>query len=753
MTRKILAQIKNSIIGLVATSMLLPAISNSAVLEEVVVTAQRREQSLQDVPVSVTAFSSDKLKQVGAINSTDIAQFTPGMSLVNTAGEGNKLNVVIRGVGLSSASEIIEGNVGVYQDEVYLGNRSGLSFNLFDVDRVEVLRGPQGTLYGNTTTGGLVHYISRKPTDELEGYVNTQYGEENSLRVAGALSGPLTDGVSARIAGVWNSHDGYFDNRINADNNKLESGAVRGQLSWDITPDLNILLSASWGENDPGVGPGFKPRVAWVNPATGLGEVLPSTSTNFGVCAGCDSGGNSYSANEQGDFLTRSAEIRGNLRVERQSVGGVITWDVGGATLTSVTNFTFVDKDYAEDGDGGPGITLEQFTLTDSNQFVQELRLAGDTDRLTWSAGAFYYTNDTKSDFAIDFGPGFNAGNPFPPWVQDTFTYSDKTNWSIFGDVSYRLTDNISLNGGLRYFEEEQKRSGFRNRFFVFGFAVPRDREHESEITFEDLTGHIGLQWDIDDEKMAYAKVSRGVRPGELDSERIVRNQLFPLLGEERLISYEIGYKAEFPELALRFNASAYYYDYEDRHTRAFEGFNSFLFNVDADVMGLDLEVEMNPTDNLELSLSAGFLDGEINDLEFGGDSDPTSPTFNSLAGTTRDTDLPNAPDVTIAGSARYTWPLNSGANVALVLSGSYRSSAFSEAQNNPVQKIPSYGIVNSRLSYTSVDGKWSAGAYVNNMFDEEYISFVGFVTSIGVAQQFIGRPRFAGIFFDYNFF
>lgn len=723
----------------------------SAELEEVVVTAQRRAQSLQEVPVSVTAFSSDRLRQLGAITSTDIAMFTPGMSLATTAGEGNKLNVVIRGVGLSSANEEIEGNVAIYQDEVYIGNRSGLNFNLFDVERVEVLRGPQGTHYGNTTTGGLVHYISRKPTDEFEGYVNAQYGEENSARVAGAVSGPLAEGLSARVSGVWNSHDGYFKNTINKNNNKLESGAVRGQVSWDVTPDLNVLVSAQWGENDPGVGPAFKPRVAYINPATGLGEVLPSGLNRFGVCPGCDSGGNSYSTDEQGDYLTRSAEIRGDLRVERKGLGAVITWDIGDATLTSVTNFTYVDKDYAEDADGGPGITLEQFTITDSNQFVQELRLVGETEMLDWSVGAFYYTNDTKSNFGIDFRPGAIAGNPFPPWKQDTYTYSDKTNWSVFGDFSYHVTDSFSLYGGLRYFEEEQERSGFRDRLFTFGLML-NDRVHESEITFDDVTGRVGLQWDIDEEKMAYITVSRGVRPGLLDSERIVRMQLFPLLGEEKLMSYEIGYKADIPEYALRFNASAYYYDYQDRHTRAFEGFNSFLFNVDANVLGLDLEVISNPTDNLELTIAAGFMDGTVENLEYGGDANPASPTFNPLAGTTRDTELPNAPDLTLSGLARYTWPLGNGANISLVVSGSYRSSSYSEAQNNPVQKIPSYTVVNSRLAYTSPDGRWSAGAYVNNIFDEEYISFVGFVTSIGVAQQFVGRPRFAGAFINYNF-
>jgi len=738
----------------IACSTALPIQLPATELEEIVVTAQKREQNLQDVGISVTAFSSNKIKQLGLVSSTDIAHFTPGMSIVNTAGEGNKTNTVIRGVGLSASGEEIEGNVAIYQDEVYIGNRSGLTFDLFDIERIEVLRGPQGTLYGNTSTGGLVHYISKKPTDEFEANISTQYGEFDHFRVEAAVSGSFSDSVRGRLSGLWNSHNGYFENDGPAQNdqNSVEAAAIRGQLEIDFSDSANVLFSARWSENDPDAGPAQKPLIGYLNPATGLGEELPADLDFFGTCAGCDTGGNKYTNKEQNDLLVRSTDIEGALRVERKGVGAIVNWDIGGVTVTSITDYIEIEKDYAEDGDGGLGVTLEQFTITKAEQFLQEIRVnGGSEDSFLWNVGAFYYTNDTDSNFAIDFLPGFGAGNPFPPWLQQTFTISEKTNWSVFANTEFRLSDSVTLIAGLRYFEEDQDREGYRLRnSFIPPFDGAIDREHESNVKFDNWAGKVELDWHLEDGGLLYASISRGVRPGLLDSEREVRGQLFPFLDEEELTAYEIGYKADIMD-SVRLNTAIYYYDYKDRQTRAFEGFESFLFNVDSEVYGLDVELTAQVTDRIQFSLNAGFLEGTIKDLVLGGDLDSTSPTFNPRAGTTRDTDLPNAPDTQISASVNYTLPFDDGASLDFVFSGSYRSDTDSEAQNNPVQAIDSYSLFNTRITYFSASEKWEAGVYLNNMFDEEYVTFVGFVTSVGVAQQFIGRPRWGGVFFNYN--
>ena len=243
----------------------------AAALEEVIVTAQKREQNLQDVGVSVTAFTGKQIDEFGFTNSVDIVAQTPNLSFGTPTGEGNNASLTLRGVGLSDFNDNNEGPVAVYVDEVYISALSGVTFQLFDLARVEVLRGPQGTLYGRNTTGGLVHFVSERPTEENEGYVQLTGGENSQFEVEGAISGSLTDIMQGRLSFAHNEHDGYVHNRGpgNNDANNTDNNAGRLQLAIQPTDTIDVLLNGHASKNDAHMGvswlmSGMRSRWRWV---------------------------------------------------------------------------------------------------------------------------------------------------------------------------------------------------------------------------------------------------------------------------------------------------------------------------------------------------------------------------------------------------------------------------------------------------------------------------------------------------------
>jgi iron complex outermembrane receptor protein len=729
-------------LGVAALSVVLPGVASaqdrkgdSAALEEVVVTANRREQSLQDVPLSVTAFSSEKIRDLRIVSTVDIAQFTPGLTFAATAGEGQKTNVVMRGVGTATASETLEGNVGMYMDDVYISSTSGLTSDLYDVDRVEVLRGPQGTLYGNTVTGGLIHYISRLPSQQFSGYTNLEFGNYGQARLEAALGGGVSETLSVRLSGIWNQYDAYIDNTIGTDRNAAKAGGARLQALWTPSESVSILLRGRYSENNPNKGPSFKPRVAYLNPATGLGEPLPATLNFFGTCAGCDAAGNPNSISG-GDLWTISANQPGDLEVRRTGYGVKADFKIGSMSLTSITDWETVDKFYLEDSDAAPLKTVDQFSDTSADQFQQEFRLSGSTDSLVWNLGAFYLERDVTSLFAVNF---LGSNGMFPGWRSDGDTTRESENKSAYGQVEWSFSGNWSAVAGLRYYDESSDDAIVNSRLFANGTRTVVSTPTASS-SFSNWSGKVGLEYRPRAGTLFYGTYSKGVRPGAFQNPGVVPAGVSPLVKEEQLGALEVGLKTDFDGAPVRLNAAAYYYDYKDMQTRAFLGTQSFTFNKDAKVKGIDLELQAKPTDALDLFLTLGWLDGKVPDMPFRG-----------LTGV-RDTELPNAPEITASAQGRYTWTLGSGAEVFSLLSASHRSDTYSEVENNPVQRVPSYTLVNARAGYRAPGGRWEAGAYVNNVFEEEYFTFVGFVTSIGIAQQFPGRPRWMGVYVNVNF-
>ncbi|MDE0155995.1 MAG: TonB-dependent receptor plug domain-containing protein [Gammaproteobacteria bacterium] len=334
--------------GLLICMGLLGSSVYSAVLDEIVVTAQKREQSLQDVGISVTAFSGDQIRELGYTNTIDIAQQTPALNIIQF--HPTLTTLVIRGISQNDFADHLEAPIATYVDETYVSAMGAAHVQMFDLERVEVLRGPQGTLFGRNATGGLIHYISRRPTEEFEGYGEFTYGSYNQTKWEGALGGPITQNLLGRFSFAGNFHDGVAENRIGPDLRESEAYALRGQLEFRATDNFTLNLKAHFSEDDS-LGNAYTSTPIRGN-EDGLGVRLGPDENAYGTCPGCDPNG---FRDPDDDPFTGSYEHSGEFRRGIAGFTGKMTLDVGEATtLTLIADYLQMNKNYSEDTDGTP---------------------------------------------------------------------------------------------------------------------------------------------------------------------------------------------------------------------------------------------------------------------------------------------------------------------------------------------------------------------------------------------------------------
>ena len=705
----------------------------SAILEEIVVTAQKREQSLQDVGISIIAFRERQLQELNLNNSNELVYLTPGLTLGNPGGEGNITSLSLRGIGQGDFSDHQESPVAVYQDEVYDAYMGATNSTLFDQERVEILRGPQGTLFGRNATGGLVHYISRKPADEFEAYGNISIARETHVRFEGAASGPITDNLKARISGFVNNHDTFVDNiGTGEDGNEADTWAIRGQLLFEPADNLDALLKFEYYETDitqwyyetaPAT-VDARGRAVLITPPAGS-EILdddPFQVNNDGAVGLVAARG----ASPEG--LGRDG-IKGSFRLD---------WELdNGMTVTSLTALSEQNKLFNQESDGVPASIVTFATDTHARQLSQELRLAGETENMRWVTGFYYFNYD--SDIVLDVG-FFAPGAFFSDQVVET------ENWSVFGQVEWDFTPDWTLLAGLRYLDEEKEidASGSVAGFIAGMPSVPRisatfnaTDSPLANLEEDDIAGKLQLNWQPNDDLLLYAGVSRGVKAGGF-------NATFGAPGltssttpysKETPVTWEVGFKSTLSDGRARWNTSFYYYDYQNYQAFAFVALSQLVFNTDAEVYGVDSNLWITPYEGLDLNFGINIMDTEAKDVVNAG-------------GFIADRNLPNAPDVQFTGMARYSWPAWNG---ALAIQGdfNYQSKNSFTIFNDPATSIDGYIVGNARLSYTSADERWGVAVFVKNIGDKEYIVSISnnssFPPGLAHVQRFYARPRWIG--------
>lgn len=772
------------------------------VLEEVIVTAQKRAQQAQDVGIAISAFTGAQMQALGVEQSFDIAAFTPGVHISgNLAGQNTQFT--IRGVTQNDFNDIVEAPNAVYLDEGYLAVAQAQTFAVFDIDRVEILKGPQGTLFGRNATGGLVHYISRKPSfDGVEGFLDVTYGEfdsnadANQVTLEGAVGGPFSETVAGRVAFLYNQHDGYLNNiyplaavggspgpGAGADMGDDDTLAVRGTLMLRPNDDVAITLSANVANSDVATGPyQSKPTIGVFDSNNELINVIdvgPNETRASIAGDGSDFGADVDNNGTFGDFFGRppGADFFGYIdpdgedfdtsgdfafedqgHVDTWGINGRIEWTLaGGATVTSVTDFKDYDKLLFIDVDSAPANQSANYAALDATSFTQEIRINGESETMRWLAGFFYLNIDSESDNGLKFPVGSVV--PGAPFDLGSDARLKTDSYSLFGQIERDLNERLTLIAGARLILEEKDYHFEQN---IYGTADSREIHQGAPFLigplfgpngpepFDDDTsdtlfaGKLQLDYRVSDDLLVYGGINRGVKAGSFNAQLAgglpVPTSAIPY-DEEELTSLEGGFKASIWDGRARLNGSVFYYDYKDYQAFLFTGVSGVVINADADTVGVELELQASPTDRLDILLAAAWFDATVKDVPLRVDG----PII-------RDVDPTYAPEFQITGLIRYQWPAFGG-TMSISGDASYSDEYFYNLRNFDADKFDDYTMVNGRLGWVSPSEQWDVGLKINNITDER-VGIQGFdlATLCGCNEISFQPPRWWGLSLRYSF-
>jgi iron complex outermembrane receptor protein len=729
----------------------------SVQLDELVVTAQHRSENIQDVPISIQAFTAEKIKSLGVKTTSDLAQFTPNVSIALPAGAGNQPIITIRGIGLNDFNTNNAGPNGVYLDEVYLSSPSSQTFQTFDLERVEVLKGPQGTLYGRNTSGGAINLVSAKPTDSFAALAHAEYSSFNSFNFEGAVGGPITSTLDGRFATTWTKSDGYAHNLLTGgDENGANNVAVRGQLLWKPIDDLKVLFGVNGGYVD------VRPTAyRHLGSLDATGALCSAAATAAGQCVDL------FGFGTPAKFYDVSVNRHEHLRVKDFATNLHVDYKVGDIDLVSISSFNRNAKRHPEDSDASPNRLLEIDFGVKSAALSQEFRVSRTTDRYTWVAGAYYLHESLKQDQPIEvllgidsaFGaPGLGDGLAFTGFG---FNRQVTNSGAIFGQGEYKVTDRLKLVAGGRFTSErktfasqssvEYQDGGEGHYGPIMPIASARQRLTDSAFSWR-----LGANYDLAPDVMAYASIATGFKSGGFNGGFLSQTpaealrQLEPVQ-PETVTAYELGFKSSFLDRRVTLNVAAFYNDYKDMQVFVLIPpvvVGGFPLNVldnakKAETKGIDAEITVIPIPGLTLSAQVGLLRATLTD--FVAVRDPTAPNYSGNR-------LPLAPRASASLSA--TWKHDLGPGVLEVqANANYKGFGFFDVSNGPYGTQAGYWIENARVAYALDAGRWEVAGYVHNLSGEKYyVDKYDLTSPFGVVQGIVGAPRAYGVELNYRF-
>ncbi len=719
---------------LVGLGMALPGYG--AVIEEVVVTAQKREENAQDVGIAINVVTGEQMRQLGYTNAQQVTALAPGVHTVQPNGEANYA-IAMRGVAANDFTTNIESPVAVYLDEVYISQMSGTGFMLFDMDRVEMLRGPQGTLYGRNATGGLVHFVTVKPSQEAGGYGQLTVGRYDQVKFEGAAGGPLSDTVSARVSLTTHNNEGYVKNRLlNSRLNNANDWSGRIQLLFEPTDTFSLLLNARQSQQD--IDTGFFTHVS----ANVEGALTPDEVNQ--VLGYIDADGDVYA----GDY-----DYAGFNDLKTEGYTATAKWDFENFVLTSVTDFSTVKRDYTEDSDASPVPLFNFFLTTDAEQFSQEVRLNGATDSTDWVAGVYYLDLEVKDSNGAETEPFVDPASDTPALSGLDNPYQTSTeSWSIFGQVERRFSDQVTGILGARWIRDEKSHDFVVNIVDFIPGTVQRNGNpnilaqlaaYSGSREDDEFSIRLALNYHLHENWLLYGSWNRGVKGGGYNS------PVFPLTpplayddatlsyAPEQLDAFEVGFKSRLGDGLAFFNGAAYYYDYKDYQAFQIVGLDTITTNADAESYGAELDLQMSPVEGLDVILGVAYNDTEV---DLGGGAPKTTSV--------------QSPKWNLNGLIRYQWPLLDG-TMAAQFDILHRSKHYFSLTLLPTVEENGYWLSNASLMYTSVDERWSLTAFVHNLTDVQHLVQTFDLSGpnvFGMVEQYYNRPQWWGLSFAVNF-
>lgn len=739
----------------------------SALDAPIVVTARKREESLQETPISVTAFSGAGLEARG-IQSTDrLAEITPNLTLQNNpsfSGASNSASIYIRGVGQQDFVPTVEPGVGVYVDGVYVARSVGAILDLVDFERIEVLRGPQGTLFGRNTIGGAISVTTHAPDDTLGFNGSLTYGTDNLVVAKATANVPLGEKAALRVTGGYFGQDGYvkrtFDGKMLGDSDRFAGrAALRLEPSdgWKI--DLGFdgttarengpamsLIGINFGRTtDPNTPPFADINNIIANVFAGNGFVpcaIPPAPLNLAV-AGCydnryllgpDTNAGtapSYSKSDiWGVSMTHSIELGADL------------------DLRSITAYRKMDGDFARDGDGSP-VTIAQFTdVIHQKQFSQEFQLLGKSfgGNLEWILGAYYFRESGVNVNGLTFVISqFQSGGSFR-----------NESLAAFGQGTLKLGEKLKLTAGLRYtrdnkaFHPDQfiiaNRAAFLGAPFnspIFDAGTRVLPDVEARVHFGELTPMVNLAFQANDSLMTYATWSRGFKSGGF-SQRVFPPIIpgvttpitdpvaaIPSFAPEKVDAFEIGAKFQTPDRLLTLNASAFYTDYKDLQVQVFTSVAPVFRNAgSATIKGFEAEAQLRPVQGLLIEGAVGLTDADYDKIDLATTFIAKGNMFERVS------------KWTASVAATYEWELPGGSTLRPHVDWAYRSKFFNNTFNTPQIAQPGYSLFNASLGWTSAEGTFGLTGSVKNIGDKRFLLSGILVDAIQAFEGVYNRGR-----------
>lgn len=690
--------------------------SAEAVLDEVIVTAQKRTENLQEVPVAITAITAETIENYRIVTIADISNLSTSVNWQQGLTSSNS-TVSIRGLGTTNFGTGVESSVGIVQDNVVLSRQNEAFGDLFNLDRIEVLRGPQGTLFGKNASAGVIHLITKAPTEEFEGKADLFYGSFDEVVARGTVSSALSDSgkVTGRLTGYYRTVDGNVRNRFDGSTlNGIDSSyGIRGKLAIEASDKLNFMIIADFSDLESNCcGEPFR--------------TLPDNTNVFGIADPCCSVNPAVVGVDVGPSSRETsvdAPTFGNYSSSGLSVQ--FEYDFESVTLTSISSIREWEEETNADIDWSP---LSIFQINggskDQDTFTQELRLNSSSDSaLQYVAGVFYYDNDTTQDFNRTF---------FDVLVQDLDAAINTTNFAVFGDLQYSFGNGTHLGFGSRWQNEEIDYSANARRF---GFNTADNPQVPTSFSDKDATFKVSITQDFGDSSMVYASFSQGYKGQALDLTTGLREStalLFPI-APETVDSYEVGLKSEFLDNRVRLNIAAFNSEFKNFQTQAFDS-DALTFRIinagQVRTRGIEIESEFAATEALTVMFNGTFQNMEIIDLVnigcYPGQTaaegcaqlpNSTRSGQNVVGGT-----LPNAPDTKIFVAADYRGTMGSYESHAN-LSYTWQSDVLFELNQNPRAVQDDYGVVNVSFGIQNEDSGFDATVFVNNLFDQNYVT------------------------------
>ncbi|MEH6519405.1 MAG: TonB-dependent receptor [Halioglobus sp.] len=791
-------------------AMLMGGYAQAQMLEEVIVTAQKREQSLQDVGIAVTAFSGDTMQAMGIDSISKIQDMTPNLRIKSTITGVPQYS--IRGVGENADTSALSSSpVAIHVNEVAQPYPLTASNLLFDLDRVEVLRGPQGDLFGLNSTGGTINYLTNKASEEFDASVMVEVGNYDRYKVEGYVNGALTDTISARLAVSQNSrNEGWQKNEITGEKlGEMEKTGARLAFSFapsdTFTADLELHYSQEDSDN---MGMRNVNNFFGLDPVPTLTDaedpLIWSTPARRHNGTGWTSYTRGVELEEIGLPDTDLFAAGTKPYIDNEGYGGslVMSWDLENLTVTSVTGYENFEREELSDSDGDEIQDSNQWFSSDLDLWSQELRVAsaGD-DKLSWMVGANVAADELEQLTMFvepeNFGfPGVGGQNPT----------QNRDIWAVFGHAEYQFTDKLTLITGLRYTSETREQEDVTTYkmglpmdivellsggvfmpdyndpyargtpltdgdFSCFAVDLPCSPGVvlNDEVEFNEWSGKIGLNYFVNEDWMLYGSFSRGFKSGGFLDTAASSSASFVNSEAEFLNAYEVGAKGEFADGRVRLNTALFYYDYTDQQVNDFVvdplfGPLGVIVNApESEIYGGEIELIASPIDGLEIVQNIGYSKGTFEDF-IGVDADASRDTINDPANDgfysevtiDRSGDDIEMPQLQYSGTIAYTASFNNGMSTRFVVDYSYedevetkRTWTDSLTGEQVNFGLPDYWLVNARASLYGSES-WEVTLFADNLLDEEYL--VDYTRFNEGVVQVVGMPTTYGLRLKYDF-